>query len=225
MPTAVIFEERIEIPYFASLEDFRQWTYSEDFPERGRIDFIAGKIEVEVSPEDIFRHEVVKGEIHARLYLRVERDDLGHVFVGRTRICVPEADLSVEPDVVFVSHEALDSGRVKLVPSATGEPDSYIELEGPPELIVEVVSQYSVAKDTRRLPGRYAAAGVREYWLVDVRKEPLVFTIHHLQGGEYRAAEPDAQGFQTSDVFGCGFRLDRSRDSRGHLKFDLVERT
>ncbi len=35
----------------------------------------------------------------------------------------------------------------------------YVELEGAPDLVVEIVSDSSVAKDTQRLPPRYAAAG------------------------------------------------------------------
>ena len=46
MASSVIFEERVEIPYFRSLAEFRAWTLSDDFPERGRIDYIGGRIEV-----------------------------------------------------------------------------------------------------------------------------------------------------------------------------------
>jgi len=45
--------EQIEIPTIHNLAEFRRWALSEDFPERGRIDYIAGKIEVDMSPEDM----------------------------------------------------------------------------------------------------------------------------------------------------------------------------
>ena len=35
----------------------------DDFPERGRIDYIAGQIEVDMSPEDLFTHGSLKTEI------------------------------------------------------------------------------------------------------------------------------------------------------------------
>jgi Uma2 family endonuclease len=54
-----------------------------------------------------------------------------------------------------------------LVPKAGAEPGRYIDVEGPPDLIVEIVSDTSVAKDTRRLPEAYFRAGVAEFWLAD----------------------------------------------------------
>jgi len=224
MATSVIIEEQVEIPGdVRSLADFRRWALSDDFPDRGRIDFIAGNVEVDMSPESIFSHGRLKVMLASRLFAHVERDDLGHLLSDRSRVSAPVADLSVEPDIVFVSHEAVDSGRVRLVPKS-GPTEDCIEIEGPPDLIVEIVSDSSVGKDTKRLPAAYAKAGVREFWLADARREPLVFQIHQLAGDRYVAAEPDADGYQPSQVFGRRFRLEAERDRRGFWKFDLVER-
>jgi len=186
MATSVIIEEQVEIPGdVRSLADFRRWALSDDFPDRGRIDFIAGNVEVDMSPESIFSHGRLKVMMASRLFVHVERDDLGHLLSDRSRVSSPPADLSVEPDIVFVSHEAVDSGRVRLVPKS-GPTEDYIEIEGPPDLIVEIVSDSSVGKDTRRLPAAYAKAGVREFWLADARREPLVFQIHRGRAGRRR---------------------------------------
>jgi Uma2 family endonuclease len=222
MATSVIFEEQVEIPLtIHSLADFRRWTQSADFPQTGRIDYVLGRIEVDMSPEDLFCHGTLKGEIYAVLHQRIKRGSLGHLFIDSTRVSCPEADLSVEPDVVFVSHEAIDSDRVRLVPGAAQEPGRYVELEGPPDLIVEIVSDSSVAKDTRRLPEAYFKAGVREFWLADAREEPVVFRIHRPGQTGFEAVKPDSDGFQKSPVFGSAFHLDSSRDTKGHWVFDL----
>ena len=43
---AVIFEERLRIPSEVHrLAPFRLWSAGEDFPEEGRIDFLAGDVE------------------------------------------------------------------------------------------------------------------------------------------------------------------------------------
>jgi Uma2 family endonuclease len=224
MAGSVIIEERIEIPMnLRSLADFRCWALSDQFPERGRIDFVTGKIEVDMSPEDFFCHGKLKGVIFGKLFQRVERLDLGHLVTDRTRISAPAADFSVEPDIVFISHKALEEGRVRLIPKS-GQPDRYVELEGAPDLIVEIVSDSSVTKDTRRLPQAYARAGVGEFWLADARKKPLAFQIHHLVEQNYQIVEPDVEGFLESNVFGCCFRLEGQRDTRGHWKFDLLQR-
>ena len=225
MATTVVFEGQVEIPLdLRSLADFRRWALSDDFPERGRVDYIAGRIEVDMSPEDFFCHGTLKMEIAAVLHRLVKQGNLGHLVSDRTRISSVEADASAEPDVVFLSHETLASGRARLVPKAGGELGRYVEVEGAPDLIVEIVSDSSVTKDTQRLPEAYHGAGVREFWLADARKEPLVFRIHRPGASAFEPVDPDADGFQPSAVFGCAFRLDGNRDAQGNWAFDLVER-
>src|SRR5208282_61971 len=215
---------RIEIPCFRSLADFRAWASSVDFPEQGRIDYIRGRIEVDMSPENVFFHGSVKTEVIVELGNILKSTGTGHLFSDRMRVSCPDADLSAEPDVVYVSDDALDSGRVRLVQSATGEPDSYVELEGAPDLVVEIVSDSSVAKDTQRLPLSYWQAGVTEYWLVDVRGERLSFRIYARGATSYEPVTTDHEGFQRSAVFDRRFRLDRRRNARERLVFDLQSR-
>jgi Uma2 family endonuclease len=225
MAVSVIFEERLEIPLdLCSLADFRRWAQSDQFPERGRIDYIAGRIEVDMSPEDFFCHGTLKTEIVRVLSQQIKTQNTGHLVIDRTRVSCPAADLSAEPDIVFVSHDTLRTGQARLVPKAGGEPGRYIELEGAPDLVVEIVSDTSVAKDTQRLPDAYFKAGVGEFWLVDARREPLVFRIHQRGESAYRPVDVGADGFQASAVFACSFRLDGSRDPAGNWTFDLVER-
>ena len=223
MATTVVFEELFEMPLdIESLADFRRWALSKDFPERGRIDFIGGRIEVDMSPEDLLTHGNLKTEIVGVLWARVKAGGLGHLFTDRTRVSTPAADLSAEPDVVFVSEQSMDGAQVRLVPRTGGDdPERYAELEGAPDLTVEIVNDSSSIKDTRRLPAAYFDAGVREFWLIDARKEPLVFRIHKRGETAFEPAEADAEGFLTSGVFACRFRLDRNRDHRGHWRYDL----
>lgn len=58
------------------------------------------------------------------------------------------------PDVLFVANERLNNLHPKY-------------LEGPPNLIIEVVSDDSVDRDWRTKYYEYEAAGVDEYWIVD----------------------------------------------------------
>jgi Uma2 family endonuclease len=225
MALSVIFEEQVEVPLeLRSLDDFRRWAQSEGFPEKGRIDYINGRIEIDMSPEDIFCHETLKSEIAGAVYQEVKRSKLGILLIDSGRVTCPKADLSTEPDIVFLSHDSLNAGRARLVPKASGEPGRYVEIEGPPDLVVEVVSDTSVAKDTKRLPAAYFAAGVREFWLADARGPEPVFRIHRLGKQGYEPVERDAEGFQASAVLGCRFRLDAARDRRGHWEFDLRRR-
>lgn len=61
-----------------------------------------------------------------------------------------------EPDVMFIAADHLDRlGRTYL--------------EGPADLVIEVVSDDSVARDRDEKYAEYEEAGVREYWIIDPR--------------------------------------------------------
>jgi Uma2 family endonuclease len=124
--------------------------------------------------------------------------------------------------VVFASWQRLaDIRRLRLVPDAGGRPDRFIELEGGPDLVVEVVSDSSVAKDTRRLPPAYFAAGVEEFWLVDARGANVRFAIHRRRAAEFEPVPADADGCQASAVLARRFRLARNRGPLNHWVYDL----
>ena len=108
------------------------------------------------------------------------------------------ADVSTKPDGVFVATASLQASRVRLV---EGMESGYVELEGTPDMVLEVVSDSSVQKDTVLLRKAYWEAGIPEYWLVDARKEPLAFDILK-HGAKGYAAARKQDGWIKSAVFG-----------------------
>lgn len=222
---AVIFEEHLRVPAEAhDLAAFRRWALSDEFPESGRIDFLGGDVEVDMSPVDLHTHGRVKVAVSRVLDELVEAADLGEVFVDRSRVTSPVAALSAEPDVVVVLWESLQNGRVRYVPDPRARQDRSREIEGAPDLVVEVVSDSSVGKDTHRLPRLYAAAGVRELWLIDARGAELTFGVRRLEGSEYREVEASAEGWSLSGVLGEVFRLTRERTRLGTWRYRLEHR-
>jgi Uma2 family endonuclease len=216
----VLIDEATEIPDgVASLTAFRQWATGGDFPKQGRIDWVGSRIEVDMSPEDLFTHGSVKAEI-VRVLGNLCKARSMHLFTGETRVSSADGDVSAEPDVVVVSDAALSDGRVRLVPSAGGRPDRYVELEGGVDLIVEIVSDSSVTKDTQRLLAAYRAAGVKEYWVIDARGEDVHFAIHCWADGERGVEMSPEQGL--SAVFSTQFALTRHRNPAGRFVYDLV---
>jgi len=218
----VLVEDQVEIPgNVATLTAFRHWALSESFPKRGRIDWVGSQIEVDMSPEDLFTHGTLKTAIVASLWPLAQRKGY-NLFTGETRISSIAGDVSAEPDVVAVSDAAIDTDRVRLTPKAGGEAGRFVEIEGGPELVVEIVSDASVGKDRRRLPPAYFAAGVTEFWLIDARGPELEFVIHHRGEHGFVPAPVAADGGQPSTVFSCGFQLIRGRNNRGRYVYDLV---
>jgi Uma2 family endonuclease len=225
-PAVVLLEEEdVRIPGdLHDLEEFRRWSHGEQFPERGRIDYLQGDIEVDKSPEDLYSHGTVKVAIASRLHGLVADQNRGYVFVDRARVVSPAAGLSVEPDVVVVLRESLDGGRIRNVPSIAPRAGSYVELEGAPDLVVEVISNSSVGKDRTRLPTLYARAGVPELWLVDARGKRLAFEVWSLKAAGYEQVDPDGpppDGWTSSPVLGCRFRLLRRMLGEGPFVYSL----
>jgi Uma2 family endonuclease len=195
------------------LDEFRRWSQGSEFPERGRIDYLQGDVEVDMSAEDLFTHGTPKAAIAARLHAMVVEDGRGTVFIDCTRVVSPAARLSVEPDVVLVFRESLAAGRVRTVPSSPPRAGRFVELEGAPDLVVEILSDSSVSKDRTRLPELYARAGVTELWLVDARGETAALEIRTLRpAGGYSRVPPVGDGpdaWTPSPLLGCRFRLRR----------------
>lgn len=212
--------ERVYVPVDAfTFEGFQRWVESEEFPQTGRIDFVAGEVEVDMSPEDPGSHSVVKVAISKTLQILVSEQDLGEVYSDSTRLTHARASLSTEPDVMVALWDTFDRGRVRYVP-ARQSPDRVPTVDGSPDLVVEVVSNSSVRKDTVILPPLYAKANIPERWLVDARQE-LRFEVFTLHNGEYAAVAPDPDGWTPSPVLGGRFRLVRLRTRRGNWRYVL----
>jgi hypothetical protein len=128
---AVILEEDFQIPAEVfSLRRFRRWSQGERFPEQGRIDYLDGLVDVDLGPEDLYTHGVVKTAVAAELHARIVKTGRGNVFVDKTRIVSPSAALSAEPDVLVVLWESLREGRAREVPAAAGSRDGSSNSKG-----------------------------------------------------------------------------------------------
>jgi Uma2 family endonuclease len=223
---AIVTKEDLVIPAgITDLDLFRRWTWEPSFPERGRIDYLAGTIEVDLSPEDLYTHGMVKTALTARLYLLLVDTGRGGLFSDCTRVVSPTAGLSVEPDIVAVLWESLRQGRIREIPSAKQKEDRFIELEGAPDLVVEIVSDSSERKDLKRLPRLYAAAGIPELWLADCRGAEVSFEIHALGPAGYERQSEDSEGWRTSPLLGRRARLVRWRNEMSRWVYDLETQT
>ena len=84
-----------------------------------------------------------------------------------------------EPDVLFVAKEHLD--RLQ---------ETY--LDGPADLVVEIISPESIGRDRGEKFKEYAEGGVPEYWLINPQQEWVEF--YRLEEDRYRLAFDGSEG-------------------------------
>lgn len=134
------------------------------------------------------RHQQIVGFLYSLLLSFVQHFRLGEVIIAPYEMKVTPESNSREPDILFIANEHLDRLTEK-------------KLEGPADLVVEVISTSSVYRDRSDKFDEYEAAGVREYWLVDARtgKENANFWVLD-ETGKYRAGFVDENDIYRSTV-------------------------
>jgi Uma2 family endonuclease len=213
--------EVVSVPgWVVDLQSFRRWTDADDFPDKGRIWWLRGEVWIDMSKEQIFTHLAVKGEFTCVLGGLVKAGKLGLFLPDGVLLSNFAGDISGNPDATFLSTSTLQSDRIRLI---EGKDEGFTELQGEPDMVLEVVSTSSVQKDNVILRQGYWEAGVREYWLVDARKEPLQFDILRHTAKGFVATRKQG-GWLKSAVFGRSFQLSRQTTALGYPEYTLVVR-
>jgi Uma2 family endonuclease len=179
----------------APQEQRLRMTYDEfvTFAQGRHAEWVDGEVTVFV-PSSLL-HQEVHAFLVTLLKWFVRRRHLGRV-VAPFAMRVPKLGWWREPDILFVAsrhlHRLDDTGVL-----------------GPADLVVELVSDESVARDVTEKRRDYADAEVPEYWLVDPRPNHRRANFFLLEDGAYREAALDDQGRFHSRVL-PGFWLDPS---------------
>jgi Uma2 family endonuclease len=213
----------IYIPASArTLTGFRAWVKSGVLPEKMRVAFINGEIYLDMPNEELETHVLVKAEID-RVLMNLNRvTKSGKFYTDGVLVTNEAANISNNPEALFIFWETLRSGKVRLVPRR-GKDGPYTEVLGTADWLLEVVSDSSVVKDQKKLRAAYHRAGVSEYWLVDARGTHVDFQILVWRKKGYVPAAKRG-GWQYSPVFGRSFRLVRERDRMGLWEYTLEVR-
>ena len=128
-------------------------------------------------PDDGKRHEIIDGvhyvtpspnlghqELLGRLYLAIgnflsTRRHIGRVFLSPLDVVMSKYDV-VEPDLLFVA-----SDQQAILTEAN--------IQGPPALVVEILSPGTRRRDEGIKRQLFDAKGVREYWMVDPKSRRI----------------------------------------------------
>ena len=137
-------------------------------------------------PDEYPRYELLEGEMvemvspttrHQRILQRLFRvldqhcatHGLGEVFVAPLDVILSR-NVVVQPDILFISK----ARQAELI----GE-----RITGAPDLVIEILSPATSARDFNQKRKLYARHGVKEYWIVDPDDETI--EVQRLQGNVF----------------------------------------
>lgn len=168
------------------------WEDIKDLPESGasRTELVDG--ELVVSPIASIRHQRICRRLAAELNAFLGQQPGGELFTHPVHVIL-DRHIHYEPDLCFIARE-----RVAIIE------ENY--LSGPPDLIIEVVSESNRSHDTVVKYNDYERYGVKEYWLVDPRENHI--RVFALDGAAYQTLGIYAPGDRVQSRTFAGFDLD-----------------
>lgn len=168
-----------------SFEDFHDW-----LDEDKRAEWVDGVI-IEKSPSNLGHQRIVRFLVML-VGTYVERWQLGEIVLPPMLMRLSTRPSGREPDLMFVANAHLDWLTRSFV-------------DGPADLVVEIVSPDSVVRDGRDKLLEHEQAGVPEYWIIDELRDEVRFYVLN-QDGRYQRVPVGDDGIYASDVL-PGFRM------------------
>jgi Uma2 family endonuclease len=144
--------------------------------ENPKVEWVNGRV-VEMSPSNI-QHQHVGRFLIAILGGFVDERKLGVIYYESFQMKTGPDLPGRAPDILFVSNA--HKKRLK---------KTY--LDGPADLVVEVISPDSLGRDRGEKYEEYEKGGVREYWLIDPERKQADFYLLNKRG-VFQAASLDA---------------------------------
>lgn len=175
-----VYRKSEKLPGRMTFEEFLAWGNEDTWAE-----WVGGEVLV-LTPATT-RHQRIVRFLADFLGNFVLLRQLGEVLPAPFVIKLPPPqNRGREPDLVFIARERLD----QLKPTY---------FDGVPDLVVEVTSLESIARDRGEKYVEYEAAGVKEYWLIDPDRQQAEFYCLG-EDGRYRLHTADAEGVYHSRV-------------------------
>jgi Uma2 family endonuclease len=138
-------------------------------PNSGNYELHDGQIIFMPSPTPL--HQKVAFNLSRKMADFAEAHQLGEVYIAPLDTLFDKFN-TFQPDMLFISKERLDIVGQK-------------KIEAAPDLVVEVLSDGNTRKEMLHKKHTFENYGVREYWLIDLKKETL--TQYLLKEGEFES--------------------------------------
>jgi Uma2 family endonuclease len=123
-------------------------------------------------PAPTTRHQQISSNLYSALRSQIKRYQLGEIFYAPVDVILGQGDARevVQPDLVYIA--ATRREMIKLH-----------GIEGPPDMVVEILSPGTEDRDRGYKLKMYARYRVPEYWIVDT--EQLMIEVYSLGQIEY----------------------------------------
>ena len=159
--------------------------------DRNRYEILDG--ELTVTPAPSTRHQRVSSRLHRILANHILAHQLGDLYAAPTDLILAPTTV-VQPDLIFISND-----RLHLVTERA--------IEGPPTLVIEILSPTTDRTDRLTKAQLYARHRVPHYWLIDLDQQ--IFEAYELAGDQYNlgARASGAEMFSPSLFPGLSIQL------------------
>lgn len=137
-------------------QDFLEWTTEDKL-----VEWVDGEVVMTTSPAS-FRHQNIRGFLESVLRVFVETHNLGIVCSAPFQMKLARSGR--EPDIFFVASN--NQSRMK---------PTY--LDGPADMVIEILSSESAGRDRGRKFAEYERSRISEYWLIDPLCQQVEFYV------------------------------------------------
>lgn len=155
-------------------------------PESGQAEWVDGEVILFMPPKTV--HQVLSDFLARLIGLYIDLYQLGVLVSAPFEMLARPGGAAREPDLLFVARGNLERLKER-------------RLEGPADLVIEIISDESAARDRSDKFYEYQEAGIGEYWIIDPRPGKTRADFYTLQAdGRYQAALPDAEGWYHATI-------------------------
>ncbi len=143
-----------------------------DIPDgdTGIYELLNGEIVRRSSPNT--PHQTASGNLFVQLGIYNLQKKVGRFFHAPYDVYLDEYNAGIQPDILFVSHE-----RNFVIRENNG-------IVGAPDLVIEILSKGTAAKDRGIKKDIYEQFAVREYWIVDPQARSI--EVYQMENDRYR---------------------------------------
>lgn len=176
--TAFHFESYDAFSPFSDLGPYRAADYWQ-LPEGEPVELIKGRLVVSPSPNVLHQTIVL---LMSELMFKTARKTGGRTVLSPMDVILSD-DTILQPDVLYIS-----KGRRHIIKQ---------RIEGPPDLVVEIISG-SARRDRVEKLDLYARYGVSEYWIVDPQTQLIEFLLN--ENGRFVVQSPANDRYQSPNL-------------------------